>query len=256
MNPQPFDLSVGSYESVRKEACTLAVLPWGATEPHNYHLPYLTDCILAHGLAIDAARDAFEKSGARCMVLPPVWLGQQNPGQWELPFCIHTRYETQKAILTDILFSLQKQGVQKLIIVNGHGGNSFKPMVRDLAAECPGFLIAVSNYFELEKEAQGRMFEAEDNHAGEMETSLMLYYRPDLVDMACAGNGRSNPFALSSLNQQTAWIPRHWQKVSLDTGIGDPRKASRAKGEAFRNMVVARLSVLFAEIALGDPYSK
>lgn len=98
----------------------------GATEPHNLHLPYMTDCILSHDVAVSAALIAKQKYGVNCMVMPPIGMGSQNPGQRELPFCIHTRYETQKAILTDIVSSLYVQGIRKLVIINGHGGNTLK----------------------------------------------------------------------------------------------------------------------------------
>lgn len=118
------DLTTANYGRVRDLHYDLAVLPWGATEPHNLHLPYLTDCILSHAIAVDAARKALETSGMRCMVLPPVHMGSQNPGQRELPFCIHARYETQKAILTDIAASLRAQGIMRLVIVNGQDRKS------------------------------------------------------------------------------------------------------------------------------------
>ena len=98
----------------------IAILPWGAVEPHNYHLPYLTDCILTYEIAGDAAESAYEK-GVTCMVMSPVYFGSQNIGQWNKPFCVHTRSETQKYILTDIVTSLQAQGIRKLVIINGHG---------------------------------------------------------------------------------------------------------------------------------------
>lgn len=65
------DLSVSCYGSVKDLSYDVAILPWGATEPHNYHLPYLTDCILSHRTSVDAAEKAFSESGVRCMVLPP-----------------------------------------------------------------------------------------------------------------------------------------------------------------------------------------
>ena len=49
------DLSVSCYGETRELVYDLVLLPWGATEPHNLHLPYLTDCILAHAIAVDAA---------------------------------------------------------------------------------------------------------------------------------------------------------------------------------------------------------
>ena len=125
------DLSFACYGYVKELVYDLAILPWGAIEPHNLHLPYLTDCILSHDIAVDAALKAWERYGVRCMVMPFVSMGSQNPGQRELPFCVHSRYETQKAILTDVVSSLYTQGMRRLVIVNGHGGNSFKNMIRD-----------------------------------------------------------------------------------------------------------------------------
>ena len=123
------DLSVSAYGIVRPLHYEVAILPWGATEPHNLHLPYTTDCILSQAIAVDAAQRALDRYGVRCMVLPPVMMGSQNPGQRDLPFCIHYHYETQFAILKDIVASLSHQGMKKLLIINGHGGNSFKQMI-------------------------------------------------------------------------------------------------------------------------------
>ena len=99
------DLSVSAYGVTRPLDYDLVILPWGATEPHNLHLPYLTDAILAHDVAVDAAQRAFEDYEVRAMVLPPVAMGAQNPGQRDLKFCIHYRYDTQRAILADTVAS-------------------------------------------------------------------------------------------------------------------------------------------------------
>ncbi len=74
------DLAVSCYGKVRGVPYDLAVLPWGATEPHNLHLPYMTDCILSHDIALDAAEQALQQ-GVRCMILPPVPYGSHNPAQ-------------------------------------------------------------------------------------------------------------------------------------------------------------------------------
>ena len=92
MEKREIDLTVSCYGKVKDVKYDVVILPWGATEPHNLHLPYLTDCILPHDIAVDAATLALERSGVRCMVMPPVPFGAHNPGQRELPFCIHTRY--------------------------------------------------------------------------------------------------------------------------------------------------------------------
>ena len=69
------DLAVTCYGKVKPLKYDLVLLPWGATEPHNLHLPYLTDCILSHDIALDAAKMAKTHYGIRCMVLPYVTAG-------------------------------------------------------------------------------------------------------------------------------------------------------------------------------------
>lgn len=251
MNRQ-IDLTVSNYGTARGLHYDLVLLPWGATEPHNLHLPYLTDCILAHAIAVDAAGRAFDRFGVRCMVLPPVNMGSQNPGQRELPFCIHARYETQRAILRDIVASLHTQGFRRLVIVNGHGGNCFKNMIRDLALDWPDFLIAASEWYKVCRGAD--YFDDPGDHADELETSVMMHYRPELVNLAEAGSGAWNPFASRALRDGVAWIPRNWQRVSSDTGIGNPAKATAEKGRRFAEAVVGRYAELFDELVHGPIY--
>ncbi|MDE6165706.1 MAG: creatininase family protein, partial [Muribaculaceae bacterium] len=83
---QTLDLSVSNYGITRNLDYQVAILPWGATEPHNYHLPYLTDAMASHDIAVDSARKALDLYGVRAMVMPPIALGSQNPGQRELKF--------------------------------------------------------------------------------------------------------------------------------------------------------------------------
>lgn len=246
MNEHSLDLSTTNYGQVRRLNYDLAVLPWGATEPHNWHLPYLTDSILSKAIALDAAEWTFTRSGIRCMVLPPINLGSQNPGQYSLPFCVHARYETQKAILTDIVASLEMQGLQKLVIINGHGGNNFKNMIRDLAFDRPDFLIATSDWYSIVPSKD--YFEEPGEHADELETSVMMHYHPELVKLEEAGDGRSKRFAAETLNDKVAWVPRNWNEVTEDTGIGNPHKATAQKGAAFAQAVVERYAALFEDL--------
>ncbi len=247
-----FDLSVSSYGKVKELKYDLVILPWGATEPHNYHLPYLTDCILSHDVAVDAAKVAKERFDIRCMVLPPIMMGSQNPGQRELKFCIHSRYETQKAILTDVVNSLNAQGFNKLVIINGHGGNNFKNMIRDLSLDYPDFIIASSEWFTVLPAK--KYFDVPGDHAGELETSAMMHYHPELANLNEAGSGEYKTFAIKSLNEKVAWIPRNWQKVSNDTGIGNPALSTAEKGKKFALDVANKYAELFADLVSKEIY--
>lgn len=249
-NKNHLNLSLTSYGEVRDLTYDLVVLPWGATEPHNLHLPYLTDAILSHAVAVDAAEKALQQYGVRCMVLPPVTLGSQNPGQRNLKFCIHARYETQKAVLADTVASLHAQGFRKLVIVNGHGGNNFKNMIRDLAVDYPDFLIAASDWFAvLPTEKVRQYFDAPGDHADEVETSAMMYYHPELVDLSTAGSGDYKPFSLPALREKVAWMPRDWSRATEDTGIGNPSLSTAEKGRRFTQSVADKYAELFAQLS-------
>lgn len=227
------DLSVSTYGVARQFKYDVAILPWGATEPHNLHLPYMTDCILSQAVALDAAKRALRQYGVRCMVLPPVAMGSQNPGQRDLPFCIHYRYETQFSILKDIVASLQHQGIRRLLIVNGHGGNSFKQMIRDLSlvTHPSSIMIASAEWFKMASAKD--FFEQPGDHADEIETSLMMHYYPELVRLEEAGEGKARSFAIEALREGKVWMPRHWTLVTDDTGIGNPALSTAEKGRRF-----------------------
>src|SRR5688500_365250 len=128
---RPYVLSETNLKNVpdSSPAYEVAVLPWGATEAHNYHLPYGTDCYESTAVANEAARIAWE-AGERVVALPVVPFGV-NTGQLEIPGTINMNPSTQLAVLADIAESLEIQGIPRLVILNGHGGNDFKQMVRE-----------------------------------------------------------------------------------------------------------------------------
>lgn len=248
-----YDITTAKWGEVKRvPKYDLAILPWGATEPHNGHLPYCTDMLSSAAIACDVAEGAAKK-GVNAMVLPGIPLGSQNPGQADLPFCIHYSQSTQEAVLRDIVKSLQRQGIGKLLIINGHGGNSFKGFIRDLATEYPSFIICSSEWYTVLPH-KDYFEEAIDDHAGEQETSVMMHYYPELVRMDLAGEGKSRPFAIDGLNRKVAWHPRNWQKTTDDTGIGCPFKASAEKGRRYAEAVVARYVELVVDLATKSLY--
>ena len=242
------DLTKMSWGDIKDKNFDVVVLPWGAIEPHNYHMPYLTDAYLSHEIAKASATIAWEKANILCMVMPPIYLGSQNPGQWNMPFCIHTNYETQKAILTDIVTSLNAQGFRKLLIVNGHGGNTFKSMIRDLAMKFPDFFVLISNWFDIVPR-EGYFDEAIDEHGGEQETSVLMHFIPELVKLEKAGKGTLHPWSMQSMNDKTAWSPRNWQQHTDDTGIGNPEKSTAEKGKRYAAKVTESIADLLIDLS-------
>lgn len=254
--PSAFDITTAKWGEVKNtEHYDVAILPWGATEPHNYHLPYCTDMLSSAAIACEVAAAA-KGQGIHAMVLPGMPLGSQNPGQTDLPFCLHFSQATQTAVLVDIVKSLKRQGVDKLLIINGHGGNSFfKGAIRDLLAEDPSFFICVSEWYTVLPH-RDYFEESVDDHAGEQETSVMLHYYPDLVRMDLAGEGKSRPSPIEGLNTKVAWHPRNWRHTTDDTGIGNPFKASAEKGRRYAEAVVERYVRLLADLVKAAPCGK
>ena len=245
--PRPFVLHEANYRQLLDYKPNVAILPWGATEAHNYHLPHGTDVVQASEFAMESARLAYE-SGAKPIVLPAIPFGN-NAQQLDQVATIHCSTATAQSILRDVATSLTTQGIDRLIILNGHGGNEFKPMIRDLQFEFP-ILVVVLNFWTVSMEAYYEIFdETEGDHANEMESSLLLHLRPDWVVMDQAGDGRRNPFSIQSIKEVGGWTPRPWSKVHPDTGSGDPAAATVEKGAAYFQRTCAGITKLIVEMS-------
>jgi creatinine amidohydrolase len=226
-------------------AYEVAVLPWGATEAHNYHLPYATDCYESSAIAYEAARLAWE-AGQRVVALPVVPFGV-NTGQLEIPGTINMNPSTQLAVLSDITESLEIQGIAKLVILNGHGGNDFKQMIRELQPRFEVLIATVSWYAILRGTDY---FDTPGDHGGELETSLMMHLHQDLVrPLSEAGRGESVGMNVTAFREGWAWTPREWLRATRDTGVGDPSKASAEKGERYFKAVTEKIAAFLIELA-------
>lgn len=246
MPPRPFILHEANYRQLKAYEPNVAVLPWGATEAHNYHLPHGTDVIEANVLAERAATLAYD-AGAKPIVLPAIAFGN-NAQQQDQAATIHFRTATAGAILSDIAQSLKRQGIDRLLVLNAHGGNDFKPLIRDIQLET-GSLIVLANFYQMCPELEKRIFDNPGDHAGQLETSFLLHVCPDLVDLAQAGPGLREPFAIKSLSQSGVWTPRPWSASHPDTGSGNPAGATAERGRAYVEAVAAALSTLIMDLS-------
>lgn len=246
---RPYILAETNWKAIKDLQVEVAVLPWGATEAHNYHMPYATDNYEAEAFAAEAGRLAWEK-GTKAVVLPGIPFGV-NTGQDDILLNINLNPSTQFAILRDIIEVLNRQGIDKLLIVNGHGGNDFKPMLRELGLKFPKMLLVMTNFFNVVDKKP--FFEEAGDHADEMETSLLLHLRPDLVrPLEEAGLGKEKKSKIKGIREGWAWSERKWSMVSEDTGIGNPKKATREKGEKFFTAVSEKIGQLLEDLAKVD----
>ena len=254
MTERPYVLAESTWKQVRTTQYSAAVLPWGATEAHNYHLPYATDNVQAEQVAIRAAERAWAK-GARVVVLPTVPFGV-NTTQLDIPLCLNMNPSTQLALLGDLAASLDGQGIHKLLILNGHGGNDFRQIVRELQPRTRVFLSVVNWWSCVDVT---RYISEPGDHAGEAETSAMLHLAPNLVrPLGEAGSGSAKASRLRGIREGWVWAPRRWTQVTSDTGIGDPSKSTADKGEAYVAAAVERIAEFLVELAavsLDDLYA-
>ena len=246
---RPYALSDLTWADVQRSTYDVAVLPWGATEPHNTHLPYATDTIQAEAVALEAARRAYERGG-RPLVLPAIPFGA-NAMQLGLGPTIDLAPSTQALVLGDVVRSLEAAGITRLVILNGHGGNGFKAMVRELQGRTSVFLCVLDWWRCVPAEDH---FDEPGDHAGELETSTMMHLRPDLVRaLEDAGDGAERPFRVAALRDGWAWAPRDWHRMTADTGVGDPSASTPEKGAAFVHAVANRVAAFLVEFAAMDP---
>ncbi|WP_430809693.1 MULTISPECIES: creatininase family protein [unclassified Carboxylicivirga] len=234
-----------NLQDINKQHFDVAILPWGATEAHNLHLPYGTDNY-QNGVIIKQAAQLATDNGAKILVLPEIPYGV-NTGQADIPFVINMLPSTQQAIISDVANSVFKQ-CDKLLIFNGHGGNDFKTIIRELGLQHPGKKLLSCNWFQALDTR--KYFHQPGDHADEMETSLMMYLYPELVrPLSEAGNGQNKQFKVQALNQAWAWAEREWTKISNDTGVGNPSKATAEKGERFFSDLTTVISRFLIELA-------
>ena len=241
----PYILSETPWKTVQNQHYTMAILPWGATEAHNYHLPFGTDFIETDYIARQSVRKAWDK-GVRAVVLPAIPFGV-NTSQLDIYMTINMNPSTQLKILEDVLMSLSNHNISKLVVFNGHGGNDFKLLIRELQPKFPEIFMVQLNWYEVVPLNQ--FFEETGDHANEMETSVMMHIVPEMVlPLKEAGSGKAKVPRFAARKEGWVWFPRAWTQVTRDTGIGNPRKASAEKGARYLETITGKIADFMVEL--------
>jgi len=223
----------------------IALLPVGAIEQHGPHLPLDTDSFDADYLARRVAETC---SDPRPLVLPLVPYGVSYHHE-DFSGTVSISNETLSQLVYDIGMAAAGNGIRKLVIINGHGGND--PAL-NFAAQMinrdAGIFVCVDTGETSDIDIEAIVQTANDVHAGEIETSTALAVRPELVHMDLAASSvpefSSNYLDFSS-KRGINWYA-HTQHISTTGVMGDPSKASAAKGERIWTAMIAHL-VSFVE---------
>ncbi|MDD4032624.1 MAG: creatininase family protein [Bacteroidales bacterium] len=245
MAGRPYVLAETNWKQVKAAVYRVAVIPWGATEAHNFHLPYGTDSLAGDYVAAGAAAISVEMGGSP-VVLPGIPYGI-NTGQMDIPLCMNLNPSTQLVILQDMIENVRRAGIFIFVILNGHGGNDFKPLIRELSGKYSDMLICSVDWWLASDPSLH--FEDIGEHAGESETSVMLKLYPDWVlPLDQAGEGKARPFRLKAFGEKWAWTQRAWTQVTQDTGVGNPSAATAAKGADYLDACIKKIGAFLYEL--------
>src|SRR3990172_3238751 len=145
-------LSEINYGHVKDHPYQVAVLPLGATEPHNLHLPYGTDLFEGQTVGERICAAAHEQ-GAKVVLLPTIPYGTET-NQMAFPMAMNVNPSTLFAVVTDLVDSLARHGVLKIVLLNSHGGNELKPLVRELYGKTRAHVF-LCNWYQVFSDAYG-----------------------------------------------------------------------------------------------------
>lgn len=254
MSFRPWRLAELNYGVVRQQRFEVAVLPMGATEPHNLHLPYGTDIFEAETIG-DLACAAAHREGAAVVMLPTIPFGTETNLR-EFPLAINLNPSTLLLVLRDVIESVVRSGIRKIVILNSHGGNDFKPVLRELYGRVDGHLF-LYNWYQAVADVARDLLEHPDDHAGEMETSIALAYFGDLVARHADGSlaadeGRVQANQFEAINRGWVSISRPWHLLTTNSGAGNPHQATAEKGRTIVAAAVERLAGFLVELSRAD----
>jgi creatinine amidohydrolase len=244
---RPWRLDEISYAHVKSSApFDVAVLPLGATEPHNLHLPYGTDTFQVDSIADRACSFALDQ-GARVVLLPAIPYGTET-NQMKFPLAMNLNPSTVARVIADLVQSLETHGILRCLLLNGHGGNDLKWVLRELH-QSTKVHIFLCNWYKVCADVYSTIFERSDDHAGEMETSMGLLHFPGLVDLSQADPGAVRPSRFEAVRRGWVELTRPWHLLTTNSGSGDPRSATAAKGQKLTALAAERIGRFLCELA-------
>jgi creatinine amidohydrolase len=225
---------------------SIVLAPIAACEQHSRHLPTITDTVLVTAVA-DGAEQALPDE---VLQLPTLWLGA-SAHHLRFGATLSAEVDTHIAVLCDLLVPLLEDGYERVLVLNGHGGNidTMHVALRRLQGRYRGRIVSAASYWELAEKELAALAEGPRRtmgHACEFETSMMLALRPELVRRE---EVRDDPPADDPALRGLYLSEDMYQRT--DHGcVGYPERATAEKGRAFlaaaagRTVEVARALLL------------
>jgi creatinine amidohydrolase len=229
----------------------IVVLPLGSVEPHGPHLPLGTDIFQVTSLCRRAVSLANEED-AKVLLYPTLPI-TTNVNMRKIPFALRIGVRTLMQLLIDIASQCYEDGIRKVVIVNGHGGNPaiIEAALREIAGMDDMPFVCMTRGFL--PEGVANPIEHPSDHAGESETSRMLAIRPDLVHTDKLANNPFGRLAVPLLAQCT--FVRPWHLYMPETAGGETRHSSAEKGRRLNEGLAQGLAQFLVQLSQ-TPYSE
>lgn len=237
------NLNQGAFlTSIEKQNVKSAILPLGSTEQHGDHLPFSTDTLIVEHIS------KIISERAKTFVLPAIYYGVSY--EHDPMFNISIDYNTLVEFISSICWSMSKKGVKKIFLINGHHGNM--GLLQYVGQNLQSKYKIGSNFFYVINYWQ--MIDRRFDHAGEVETSLMMAINPGLVNRKTAKQG------LNIQDKTDQEFHRHGINMSINNpggfikftknGVwGNPLEASTEEGQRLFSQIVDKIILLISDPA-------
>ena len=251
-------MEAGAAEHQKK----VVVLPLGSLEQHGHHLPLLTDTMIGS----EIARRAEAELGDSALFLPMLWIGASDHHR-AFPGTVSVSNDVYVKVLIDLLESLIGGGFRRIFLLNAHGGNITpgRMAIYDVQLrhyqDKPDLWLAFSSWWAIAAPQIAAIegIEAEAvTHACEMETSMILRLRPELVrpNPEGANVAFDSAFYCPDFSQPSRVdVPRAFNQISRTGAFGHPEVASVEKGEALFSAAVQEVVTFVREFATWEPFA-
>ena len=236
-----------TLEEVAAMRPEVVVLPLGSTEPHGPHLPHGTDTYQVTAMAREGVSQA-NRRGARALLYPALAI-TNNANMRKVPFALRIGVRTLMQVVIDIVLQCKDDGIRKVVIVNGHGGNppALQAAMREMASMDGMPFVCVASLWNLKREGFVNPIEHGSDHAGERETCQMMHLHPELVHADKLADNKTGVLKVKHL--ATTEFIRPWHLFVPATAMGETRKSTAEKGKAVCESTAEGLADLLVELS-------
>ncbi len=250
-----------TWKEIEASIDRVAVLPLASCEQHGHHLPLLTDTMICQELLSRAEAEL----GDMALFLPMLWVGASNHHR-AFPGTVSLSNDVYKQVLMDILESLVGSGFRRIFLLNAHGGNQIPghAAVYDVQLrhkDKSDLWIAFGSWMTIAGKQIADLEDVEQNkviHACEMETSMILRLRPELVKMEAARGAKisfESAFYCPDFSRSSrVTVPRSFEQLSETGAFARPETATAEKGESLFDVTVGEIVAFVREFANWSPF--